>query len=162
MNDPFTKPLGMPNWVAPNQHPNVTYGGPSAAHTNVVPGKIFGDPSAIGAGAMGSNPYAGGVDFGQPSVGRHHNPAFNWSGQGPNPNDRPNMQHGYGGEQQQNQLPPQLQQFIAMMKGGGQMPQGFMGFNPVDHNPFGNVNPWGQDDTGNGMYGGLNHTMGNG
>ncbi len=139
VDEPFVKPLGMPSWVAPEGNPNMTYGGPSAAHTNVE---------------VGNQQSYGGQ---QPNVGRRRDPAFNWSGIGPNPNDKPMQQHGGMNQpsDMMNKLPPQLQQFIEMMKGGGQMPQGFMGFNPVDHNPWGgNVNPWGQGDVGQGMYGG--------
>lgn len=87
----------------------------------------------------------------QPNVGR-------WDGVGPNPNQSQNDHHqNFMSELQSN---PQFQQFMQMFQSGGQMPKGFMGFEPVSHDPFSpqggqNISGWdnAQPNVG-GVYGG--------
>ena len=73
-----------------------------------------------------------------------------WDGMGINPAHKQLMEG----------LPPQLQQFLQMFMNGGN--KGFMGFEPVDHNPWtvnqgNNVAQWNnpnEGSNGGGMFGG--------
>lgn len=101
-------------------------------HTNVVPN--------VGGGQQPQ----------QPNVGR-------WDGLGANPNNANDHHQNFMSELQGN---PQFQQFMQMFQSGGQMPKGFLGFQPVENNPFQqqggqNISGWdnAQPNVG-GVYGG--------